>query len=623
MTPEAAFDDWDSPLREHAQALQAAGEAVYQEWRKANFEDDIPGVTRDDVDRMRDLWGWLARGGPDRCRAIADNLYVLLIRPTREEEETSSALKFDRAVADLRLALDRVRGSAPAPPPIEVAISRVADQIQTLTTKVETIKEELDQAKILSDNKLLSDNQVGLLNFKIDTVKINIDLIDTLVKAAKTVIDVLAIDRLMKAAAQGAYDLAKAAPDTLRKLTRVLARDTRSAAFSTDATARNSGASDLAPIPEPISDAEQPNASNSGQQEIDEGDLDLPTSASSPLSWLVAPDLAIELGTANTQIFQRGRGIVLKEPSVIAYVNEGGRKIVYAVGAEAKAMLGKSHRNMDVIRPMRDGVIADFDVAEETLKQFIRKVLPRPTLISPQIVMCVPTGATPVERRAILECAQSTGARRVRLMEKPVAVALGLGLNIDGPSACMIVDIGAGTTEIAVLSLGGLVWSRSLRTAGDDMDEAIIVHLRDHASLRIGDTTAEKIKKEIGNVKTSAGAFGGSLSVKGRDAETGAPKDYIVDAGVVADALADPVKRIIDAVMQAFEQMPPELAADIYNTEINLTGGGAKLRGLSTAMQERISIAVRVPPTPLSSTIRGASMALESLPDERHLSSEV
>jgi rod shape-determining protein MreB and related proteins len=187
---------------------------------------------------------------------------------------------------------------------------------------------------------------------------------------------------------------------------------------------------------------------------------------------LVAPDLAIDLGTANTLIHVKGRGIVLDEPSVVAYVNEGGRKVVYAVGTEAKTMLGKTHRNMEVIRPLRDGVIADFDVAEEMIKQFIRKVLPRPALISPQIVICVPTGATPVERRTILESAQASGARRVKLIEEPVAAALGAGLQIDDPSGCMVVDIGGGTTEIAVLSLGGLVWSRSLREAGDKMDEA-------------------------------------------------------------------------------------------------------------------------------------------------------
>ncbi len=216
---------------------------------------------------------------------------------------------------------------------------------------------------------------------------------------------------------------------------------------------------------------------------------------------LVAPDLAIDLGTANTLIHVKGRGIVLDEPSVVAYVNEGGRKVVYAVGAEAKTMLGKTHRNMEVVRPLRDGVIADFDVAEEMIKQFIRKVLPRPALISPQIVICVPTGATPVERRTILESAQASGARRVKLIEEPVAAALGAGLQIDDPTGCMVVDIGGGTTEIAVLSLGGLVWSRSLREAGDKMDEAIIQYLRRQENLMIGDSTAERIKKEIGTAK--------------------------------------------------------------------------------------------------------------------------
>ena len=300
---------------------------------------------------------------------------------------------------------------------------------------------------------------------------------------------------------------------------------------------------------------------------------------------LVAPDLAIDLGTANTLIYAKGRGIVLREPSVVAYVSEGGRKVVHAVGSEAKNMLGKTHRMMEVIRPLRDGVIADFDVAEEMIKQFIKKVQPRPTLISPRIVICVPTGATPVERRAILESAQNAGARDVRLIEEPVAAAVGAGLQIDSPSGSMVVDIGGGTTEIAVLSLGGVVWSRSLRVAGDKMDEAIIQYLRRTENLLIGDSTAERIKQEIGTAKAPDEGKGLALTIKGRDNMNGIPKEITVTEAMVAEALQEPVTQMVDAVKQAFEQMPPELAADIYDHGIMLTGGGALLRNLDQVLQ--------------------------------------
>jgi rod shape-determining protein MreB len=329
---------------------------------------------------------------------------------------------------------------------------------------------------------------------------------------------------------------------------------------------------------------------------------------------LAAPDLAIDLGTANTLIYVKGRGIVLNEPSVVAYVSEGGRKVVYAVGAEAKNMLGKTHRNMEVIRPLRDGVIADFDVAEEMIKQFIKKVMPRPTLISPQIVICVPTGATAVERRAILESAQAAGARRVHLIEEPVAAAVGAGLQIDDPSGSMVVDIGGGTTEIAVLSLGGVVWSRSLRVAGDKMDEAIIQYLRRTENLLIGDSTAERIKKEIGTAKAPEdGQSGMKMPIKGRDNLNGVPKEIAVSEAMMAEALSEPVLAIVDAVKQAFEQMPPELAADIYDHGIMLTGGGALLRNLDVVLQDRISIRVSVADDPLTCVVMGCGKALEHL----------
>ena len=336
---------------------------------------------------------------------------------------------------------------------------------------------------------------------------------------------------------------------------------------------------------------------------------------------LVAPDLAIDLGTANTLIYVKGRGIVLNEPSVVAYVTEGGRKVVHAVGAEAKSMLGKTHKMMDVIRPLRDGVIADFDVAEGMIKQFIKKVSPRQTLISPRIVICVPTGATPVERRAILESAQSAGARDVKLIEEPVAAADGAGLQIDNPSGCMVVDIGGGTTEIAVLSLGGVVWSRSLRVAGDRMDEAIIQYLRRTENLLIGDSTAERIKKEIGTAKAPDEGHGLTLMIKGRDNIGGTPKEVAVTEAMVAEALTQPVSDIVDAVKQAFDNMPPELAADIYDVGIMLTGGGALLRNLDTVITERISIRVSIADDPLACVVLGCGKALEHLntPEGRRL----
>jgi rod shape-determining protein MreB len=336
---------------------------------------------------------------------------------------------------------------------------------------------------------------------------------------------------------------------------------------------------------------------------------------------LVAPDIAIDLGTANTLVYVKGRGVVLDEPSVVAYVTEGGRKVVHAVGQEAKSMLGKTHRMMEVIRPLRDGVIADFDVAEEMIKQFIKKVMPRPALISPQIIICVPTGATAVERRAILESAQAAGARRVHLIEEPVSAAVGAGLQIDDPSGCMVVDIGGGTTEIAVLSLGGVVWSRSLRVAGDKMDEAIIQYLRRTENLLIGDSTAERIKKEIGTAKAPDHGGGLTMMIKGRDIMNGTPKEIAATEAMVTEALADPVSEIVDAVKQAFEQMPPELAADIYDHGIMLTGGGALLRNLDVVLQDRISIRVSVADDPLRCVVLGCGKALEILnkPESKRL----
>ncbi len=330
------------------------------------------------------------------------------------------------------------------------------------------------------------------------------------------------------------------------------------------------------------------------------------------VSLMVAPDLAIDLGTANTLIYQRGRGVVLDEPSVVAFTQKNGRKEVLAVGKDAKHMLGKTPQFMEAIRPMRDGVIADFLVAEEMIKHFIRKVNPRRSLVSPVIIICVPSGATPVERRAIHQSALHAGARQVHLIEEPMAAAIGAGLPIDEPSGSMVVDIGGGTTEVAVLSLGGVVYARSVRVGGDRMDEAIVHYLRRTENLLIGDTTAERIKKEIGTAARPSDSRGLSLNIRGRDTINGVPKELQVTEAMVADALSEPVGQIVDAVKTALEAMPPELAADIVDKGIMLTGGGSLLRNLDVVIRERTGLPVALADDPLKCVVLGSGKVLET-----------
>lgn len=327
---------------------------------------------------------------------------------------------------------------------------------------------------------------------------------------------------------------------------------------------------------------------------------------------MVAPDLAIDLGTANTLIYQRGKGVVLDEPSVVAFTQKNGRKEVQAVGADAKSMLGKTPQNMEAIRPMRDGVIADFEVAEEMIKHFIRKVNPRRSLFSPLIIICVPSGATPVERRAIHQSALHAGARQVHLIEEPMAAAIGAGLPIDEPSGSMVVDIGGGTTEVAVLSLGGVVYARSVRVGGDRMDEAIVHYLRRYQNLLIGDTSAERIKKEIGTAEKPGDDRGLEWTIRGRDTINGVPREFQITERMVADALAEPVTDIVDAVKTALEAMPPELAADIVDKGIMLTGGGALLRNLDRVIRERTGLPVAVADNPLRCVVLGSGKVLET-----------
>ena len=273
---------------------------------------------------------------------------------------------------------------------------------------------------------------------------------------------------------------------------------------------------------------------------------------------------------------------MLNEPSVVALTTQSGKSQVHAVGNEAKMMLGRTPGNIEAIRPMRDGVIADFEVAEEMIKHFIRKVHNRRSFANPQIIVCVPSGSTAVERRAIQESAVSAGARRVCLIEEPMAAAIGAGLPVTEPTGSMVVDIGGGTTEVAVLSLGGIVYSRSVRVGGDKMDEAIIAYIRRHHNLLIGETTAERIKKEIGSACPPEDGEGLAIEIKGRDLMNGVPKEMIITERQIAESLAEPVGAIVEAVKVALEHTPPELAADIVDKGIVLTGGGALLANLDT-----------------------------------------
>ena len=325
----------------------------------------------------------------------------------------------------------------------------------------------------------------------------------------------------------------------------------------------------------------------------------------------VTKDIAIDLGTANTLIYMKGRGIVLNEPSVVALRTVGGRKETYAVGLVAKQMLGRTPGHMEAIRPLRDGVIADFEVAEEMIKYFIRKVHNHKGFVNPKVIVCVPSGATAVERRAIKDSCLNAGARRVALMDEPMAAASGAGLPIHEATGSMVVDIGGGTTEVAVLSLSGVVYSRSVRVGGDTMDDAIISYMRRNYNLLIGETTAERIKKEIGTARSPEEGEGLAIDVKGRDLMQGVPREVRVAEKQAAEALAEPVAQIVDAVKMALESTPPELASDIADKGIMLTGGGALLRGLDVEIRDHTGLPVTVADDPLSCVALGCGKVLE------------
>lgn len=327
----------------------------------------------------------------------------------------------------------------------------------------------------------------------------------------------------------------------------------------------------------------------------------------------MSADMAIDLGTANTLVYVRGQGIVLNEPSVVAITVVQGRKHVLAVGEEAKMMLGRTPGNIMAIRPLRDGVIADFEVAEEMIKHFIRKVHNRRSFASPQMVICVPSGSTAVERRAIQESAESAGARKVALIEEPMAAAIGAGLPVTEPTGSMVVDIGGGTTEVAVISLGGIVYSRSVRVGGDKMDDAIINYIRRTHNLLIGESTAERIKKEIGSACPPEEGEGRLMEIKGRDLMNGVPKELVISERQIAEALAEPVGAIIDAVKGALEHTAPELAADIVDRGIVMTGGGSLLSNLDYVLRYATGLAVTVADDPLSCVALGTGQALENM----------
>ena len=339
----------------------------------------------------------------------------------------------------------------------------------------------------------------------------------------------------------------------------------------------------------------------------------------SSLFGFLSADMAIDLGTANTLVFVKGKGIVLNEPSVVAITEFKGKKQVLAVGNEAKQMLGRTPGDIHAIRPLRDGVIADFEVAEEMIKYFIRKVHGRRSFASPLVVVCVPSGSTAVERRAIQESAESAGARKVFLIEEPMAAAIGAGLPVTEPTGSMVVDIGGGTTEVAVLSLGGIVYARSVRVGGDKMDEAIIAYIRRNHNLLVGEASAARIKETIGSACPPEEGEGRTMEIKGRDLMNGVPKEIVISERQIAESLAEPVGAIIEAVKVALEHTAPELAADIVDKGIVLTGGGGLLGNIDHVLRHATGLPVSIADDPLSCVVMGTGRALEEMKKLRNV----
>ena len=326
------------------------------------------------------------------------------------------------------------------------------------------------------------------------------------------------------------------------------------------------------------------------------------------LSEIWSTDMAIDLGTANTLVVLKGQRVVLNEPSVVAVVDEKGKKSVIAVGDEAKTMLGRTPGNIQAIRPLKNGVIADFIVTEEMIKHFIKKVHNKKSFANPRILICVPTGSTPVERKAIQDSALAAGARRVQLIEEPIAAAIGANLPIQEATGSMVVDIGGGTTEIAVMSLGGVVYSNSMRIAGDSMDQALIHYMRKKFNLLIGDATAEKLKKEIG---TAIATSNNTYQVKGRDIRSGTPKEISLREEDTAEALSQTLSQIMAGIKDALENTPPELSADLVDMGLTLTGGGALLKNMDKFIAKETGLPVQIADDPLACVAIGTGKALE------------
>ena len=337
-----------------------------------------------------------------------------------------------------------------------------------------------------------------------------------------------------------------------------------------------------------------------------------------PIFGWLSNDLAIDLGTANTLVYVRGNGIVLDEPSVVAVRRNGrGANKVLAVGQEAKMMLGRTPGHIEAIRPMKDGVIADFEVAEAMLRYFIKKANNRRTLIRPRVIVCVPSGITQVEKRAVRESAESAGAREVFLIEEPMAAAIGAGLPITEPTSNMVVDIGGGTTEVAVISLAGIVYCKSVRVGGDKMDEAILQYIKGKYNLLIGERSSELIKTTVGNAYRDEKAE--HMQIKGRDLATGIPKIIGIDSDEVRQAIIEQIKTIVETVKSALEQTPPELAADIVDNGIVLTGGVALLKGLDSLLREETGLPITITEDPLTTVVLGSGKALDEIDTLREI----
>ncbi len=324
---------------------------------------------------------------------------------------------------------------------------------------------------------------------------------------------------------------------------------------------------------------------------------------------IFSKDMGIDLGTANTLVYVNGRGIVLREPSVVAIQND--TKTVLAVGEEAKKMIGRTPGNIVAIRPMKDGVIADFDVTQSMLKYFIRKAYGRKSFIQPRVVVCVPSGVTEVEKRAVEEAAYQAGAREAYLIEEPMAAAIGAGLPVEEPTGSMVVDIGGGTTEVAIISLGGIVTAKSIRVGGDELDESIIHYIKREYNLMIGERTAEEIKINIGSAFPKEQEK--NMLIRGRDLVSGLPKTLEISSNEIMEALREPVGQIIEAIKYTLEKTPPELAADIMEIGIMLTGGGALLEGLDALVRKETGMPVRIADEPLDCVVLGTGKAIESI----------